>query len=452
MWNTQRDGRGGHCRCPISVWSPYLPTMWAAIFGPAEPETPRKKTPEEIAAQKEARKKKAAEARKKREALEAQQAAGGGADQPLNFTFARNSQRSPNTSVDTDVPSESAAASNLPAISEDAVVHGLEKSVRESSASQAELITPKSAAAQESNVADLMKQVRLQHQEELDAAVGAARDETTKTVTQELESKFATNLEERLGEAAQAAARAEEKAVATTKAEEQKAASERLADALCTAESKHLVEMEAALKAAEERHKEEIAKITQELQAEHDLTRAASAALLRRAEVDGDSKHEEVLTNVKRQLSEQAAAERQAAVEAAQTAAAAKLEEVRIDLMAEKDRAAAKLEEVRIDLMAEKDRAVAAAIAETEAKVTAEMQKLFDAEQKAREEARDAEEKARDAEQKARDAEQKAREAKLAERQANFNKSFKALLKQLVDQPQEASSPKPLAIKYEQAA
>ena len=69
MWNTQRDGRGGHCRCPISVWSPYLPTMWAAIFGPAEPETPRKKTPEEIAAQKEARKKKAAEARKKREAL-----------------------------------------------------------------------------------------------------------------------------------------------------------------------------------------------------------------------------------------------------------------------------------------------------------------------------------------------------------------------------------------------
>ena len=184
--------------------------MWAAIFGPAEPETPRKKTPEEIAAQKEARKKKAAEARKKREALEAQQAAGGGADQPLNFTFARKSERSPNTSVDTDVPSESAAASNLPAISEDAVVHGLEKSVRESSASQAELITPKSAAAQESNVADLMKQVRLQHQEELDAAVGAARDETTKTLTQELESKFATNLEERLGEAAQAAARAEE--------------------------------------------------------------------------------------------------------------------------------------------------------------------------------------------------------------------------------------------------
>ena len=201
---------------------------------------------------------------------------------------------------------------------------------------------------------------------------------------------------------------------------EQKAAAERLADALCTAESKHLAEMEAALKAAEERHKEEIAKITQELQAEHDLTRAASAALLRRAEVDGDSKREEVLADVKRQLSEQAAAERQAAVEAAQAAAAAKLEEV------------------RIDLMAEKDKAVTAAIAETEAKVTAEMQKLFDAEQKAREEARDAE--------------QKAREAKLAERQANFNKSFKALLKQLVDQPQEASSPKPLAIKYAQAA
>lgn len=372
--------------------------MWNAIFGSAEPAEPPalpKKTPEELAAQKEARKKKAAEARKKREAQEAAKSkevpTTDGDQKAAGFAFARKSSASSSSS-------ESQAAANLPAISEDAVVLGLERGLRESSPA-AHPITPKAAAAQESNVVDLMKQVRLQHNEELNAAVGAAREETSKLLTAELESKFAITLAERLSEAQVQAEVAKEKAVAECREETLREAADRQANALCDAEAKHLAEKESAMKEAEERRAEEIAKLTQELEAQHDLTRAASAALLRRAEVDGDSKREQLLNELRMQLAEEAAADKQAAVKEAEAATAAKMAEE------------------RIKLVAEKESAITTAVAEAEAAISKKLE-----------------------------AEHEARTKKLSERLSSFNASFKALLKRLVDQPQEASIPKTFAL------
>jgi hypothetical protein len=397
--------RRAHPRPPSC---PYVAReMWNAIFGssePAEPPALPKKTPEELAAQKEARKKKAAEARKKREAQEAAKAKEAAAtkdgDQgPTGFAFARKPSAS--------ASSESQAAANLPAISEDAVVLGLEQGVRESLPAASPItspITPKAAAAQQSNVVDLMKQVRLQHNEELNAAVGAVREETTKLLTAELESKFATTLAERLREAQVQAEVAKEKAVADCKEQTLREAADRQADALVDAEAKHATEKEAALKEAAERHAKEIAKLTQELEAQHDLTRAASAALLRRAEVDGDSKREQLLNELRVQLAEEAAADKQAAVKEAEAATATKLAEA------------------RIEFVAEKESAIASAVAEAEAALSKKLE-----------------------------AEHEARTKKLADRLARFNTSFKVLLKRLVDQPQEASIPKPLAIQLASA-
>ena len=353
--------------------------MWNAIFGSAEPAEPPalpKKTPEELAAQKEARKKKAAEARKKREAQEAAKSkevpTTDGDQKAAGFAFARKSSASSSSS-------ESQAAANLPAISEDAVVLGLERGLRESSPA-AHPITPKAAAAQESNVVDLMKQVRLQHNEELNAAVGAAREETSKLLTTELESKFAITLAERLSEAQVQAEVTKEKAVAECREETLREAADRQANALCDAEAKHLAEKESAMKEAEERHAEEIAK----LEAQHDLTRVASAALLRRAEIDGDSKREQLLNELRMQLAEEAAA---------------------------------KMAEERIKLVAERESAITTAVAEAEAAISKKLE-----------------------------AEHEARTKRLSERLSSFNASFKALLKRLVDQPQEASIPKTLAL------
>lgn len=357
--------------------------MWNAIFGSAEPAEPPalpKKTPEELAAQKEARKKKAAEARKKREAQEAAKSkevpTTDGDQKAAGFAFARKSSASSSSS-------ESQAAANLPAISEDAVVLGLERGLRESSPA-AHPITPKVAAAQESNVVDLMKQVRLQHNEELNAAVGAAREETSKLLTTELESKFAITLAERLSEAQVQAEVTKEKAVAECREETLREAADRQANALCDAEAKHLAEKESAMKEAEERRAEEIAK----LEAQHDLTRVASAALLRRAEIDGDSKREQSLNELRMQLSMQLAEE-----------------------------AAAKMAEERIKLVAERESAITTAVAEAEAAISKKLE-----------------------------AEHEARTKRLSERLSSFNASFKALLKRLVDQPQEASIPKTLAL------
>ena len=156
---------------------------------------------------------------------------------------------------------------------------------------------------------------------------------------------------------------------------------------------------------------EAVAKVTDELRAEHNTTIHASANMLRRVESENETKREQELMAQQQELNErltrEAEADKKAALEAVE---------------AEK---ASRLAEVRIEASAGMASAIAKAAAAAEAETTARLEE-----------------------------EHKAHVAQLAERQAHFNKTFKALLKQLIEQPQAIASPKspkgvPLALTFE---
>ena len=166
---------------------------------------------------------------------------------------------------------------------------------------------------------------------------------------------------------------------------------------------------------------EAVAKVTQELRAEHNTTIAASATLLRRAESEAETKREQELMATNERLTKEAEAATKAAVEAAEA------------------EAAARLAEVRIEVSAGRDSAIAQAAAEAAKATTARLEEEHKAHIAKLEEGH------------------KAHNARLAERQAQFNKTFKALMKQLIDQPQSVGTPKsptgaPLAITFDQEA
>ena len=160
----------------------------------------------------------------------------------------------------------------MPAISEEAL-----RSIESAKRAVAALPVEK-APDLDKNVADLMQQVRLQHEEELNSSLNAARHSAASEMQEELEAKFAiTRKELESGFAAKLEA-AQEVAAATAKAL-----------------TEQIEELKAAARAAEERHAKRgeedaekarleraaaVEEVARRLAAEHEETRLASAHLL----------------------------------------------------------------------------------------------------------------------------------------------------------------------------
>ena len=153
--------------------------MFSSWFGAPAP-APAPDEPDPETAKREARRKAAAEARKIREETKA--AASASSEEISGFAVGKSARRSSK--------STSAASPSMPAISEEAL-RGIESAKRAVAALPVE-----KAPDLDKNVADLMQQVRLQHEEELNSSLNAARHSAASEMQEELEAKFAITRKE----------------------------------------------------------------------------------------------------------------------------------------------------------------------------------------------------------------------------------------------------------------
>lgn len=316
--------------------------MLAAFFGLSEPE-PEPEV-DEKARKKEARRKKAAiEARKIREATQGQGAAsstsgtsggggggggaGAGGEEITGFAVGTSARKSKKESPRPSPPS--AKPPSMGSISEE-TLRGIETAKRAVASMPVQL----SSDGLDKNVADMMAQVRLQHEEDMHTSLIDARRNARLEVQEELEEKHAESLRQKDDECAKAVE-------AGKKVLEDRV--EQLERKVRDMEAAHAKALEEAAEGAQRDRTAAIDEVAQRLTKETQETRLASAHLLRRAETDLDAKKRAELTA----LTEQMASEKEAAVQQARA-------EAKIEMTAVMAEAVAKAEaEARVKFEAE---------------------------------------------------------------------------------------------------
>lgn len=388
-----------------------MSSYFSSFFGTSSVESP---PDEEETRQREARRRKAAaEARKKREQAGAEE--DGDDDDIAAFSVGgrkssggATSSAKANARVVSSRPAKP-AANSLPAITEEGnkVASAKTWSAVTNDPEEMKRLASRAQAAQEQAVADLMSQVREQQDAELNAAVEAAREQTSQMVEEESAAKHAEAMIAKLAEAAQAAEEAQAVAVAEAVATAVSEAEAQAAEAMAVAEERHADAMAAAAEAAEKRLQDSLNDLRFKLEKQHQATLVTSAAMVRHAEKEGDSKLDVQMQAMREMMVTEHEADKAAAVEKAVDEANAHLAKVRLDSATEKANSVSE--------------AVQEAIAACEAANHLERQKL-------------------------------------AERQKAFNITFKRLMQDLVDQPDRLASPRlaspstreaNLTIKYE---
>ena len=291
-----------------------MSSYFSSFFGSTE--EPKKEAEDEEAQKRDARRRKAAAAaRKKREE------AGNDDSDIASFTVA--SRKSSGRQA---APSSSAAAgarvlrsrpsgsdSDLPAISEDAVAHAASAQAWGAATADPEEMkrfAARAQAAQEQAVADLMEQVKTQQQEELAAAVAAAKEEVKNEMQQEYEKQLNLALEE----ASEAAAEVQNAAVESAVAEAEAVAQKGMDEALAAAEEASVHALEEAKADWEKQAEEAMEELRSKLEKQYQATLVTSAAMVRQAQTEGNTKLDEQLVAMRDALSEEHEADKLLAV------------------------------------------------------------------------------------------------------------------------------------------